>query len=76
MATDLLDCKSAAEYLSVRPSTLRRWTFARKITFIRVGARAVRFRRSDLDKLIRQGERPALRPVGALEDPGAGNGGE
>jgi len=59
----LLDTAAAAHYLTVKPASLRRWTSTRKITFVRVGSRAVRFRRRDLDRFIAAGERPALRPV-------------
>jgi excisionase family DNA binding protein len=62
--TTLLDVNEAAAVLRLKPATLRRWVFARKIPFVKVGARAIRFKRAELDRLIRAGERPALRPIG------------
>ncbi len=52
------------------------WTLAtvyakacrRQIPFVKIG-RSLRFKRSDLDKLVRQGERPALRPLPKAEEP-------
>ncbi len=46
------------------------WTLAtvyakacrRQIPFVKIG-RSLRFKRSDLDKLVRQGEHPALNPL-------------
>jgi excisionase family DNA binding protein len=61
--TDLLDIHEAGELLCLKPATLRRWTFTRRISFVRVGARAVRFRRADLEQFIADGQRPALRPI-------------
>lgn len=67
MDQGLLSIREAASVLGLRVSTLRRWVFARKIDFVRVGARAIRFRRNSLERLIRQGEHRALRPT--PEDP-------
>ena len=61
--TDLLDIREAGELLCLKPATLRRWTFTRRIPFVRLGLRAVRFRRSDLERFIADGQRPALRPL-------------
>lgn len=44
-----LDLESAAEYLSMSASTLRRITKAGKIRYVRYG-RLVRYRRADLDE--------------------------
>lgn len=60
MSDALLACLEAARLLSVRPATIRAWTSNRKIPSIRIRTRGVRYRRSELEKLIRQGERPAL----------------
>ena len=50
---DNLTTEEAAEYLGVKPSTLITWrcTKAVRIPHYKVG-RAVRYRRSDLDKFI------------------------
>jgi len=42
----------AAARLSISPSTLRRWVFERRITFIRVSSRAIRFRISDIENFL------------------------
>lgn len=62
---ELLSTDAAAKLLCLKPATIRRWTFSRKISFVRVGTRSVRFRRADLEKFISAGERPALRPIAA-----------
>ena len=50
--TDLLTVNEAAEFLRLQPSTVRSWILKRRIKFIKLGRRAVRFRRSDLEALI------------------------
>jgi excisionase family DNA binding protein len=59
----LLDIREAAALLALQPATLRRWTFTRRIPSVRLGLRAVRYRRSELLRFIAAGERPALRPI-------------
>ncbi len=71
----LLTCLEAARFLNVRPATIRTWTSRRMIASVRVGSRAVRYRRSDLERMIRQGSRPALRPLHVPENHGGENGG-
>lgn len=56
----LLDVQEAAALLSVKVSTLRQWTYQRRIPVVKLG-RAVRFRESDLKRLIEDSTRPALR---------------
>ncbi len=71
---DLLTCPQAARLLQVKSSTIRKWTYQRRIPCVRLaGGRAVRYRLSDLQKLIRAGLRPALRPYLSADD---GEGGE
>ena len=55
MASQLLTTSQAAEHLGVSKAFLERdrWAGAR-IPFIRVGARAVRYRQEDLDNYIAQ----------------------
>jgi excisionase family DNA binding protein len=57
----LYTAKEAAEILSVQLATIRRWTYERRLTFVRVGGRAVRYRESDLKAMIKVVA--ALRPV-------------
>ena len=51
----LLDRKTAARYLSVSPGTLAVWDCTKRYNLkpIKVG-RAVRYRRSDLDKFLEE----------------------
>ena len=53
MTTQLLTTKQAAVYLGVSPSFLEkdRWRGAR-IPFVRISARAIKYRREDLDAYI------------------------
>lgn len=69
MNEQLLTCSQLATLLNVRPSTIRKWTFQRRIPCVRLaGGRAVRYRLSDLEKLIRAGVRPALRQYRSADD--------
>ncbi|WP_316368292.1 helix-turn-helix transcriptional regulator [Candidatus Thiodiazotropha sp. CDECU1] len=53
MQTELLDTKAAAKYLNVSKAFLERdrWAGAR-IPFVKIGARAVRYRADDLNAYI------------------------
>ncbi len=42
-----------------RPATVRAWILHRKITVVRLGGRAIRIPKSELDRLIREGTVPA-----------------
>ena len=65
MLDKLRDVNGASEYLHLKPGTIRKLVFERRISFIRVAGRAIRFRESELDKMLKAGEVPALRPVAA-----------
>lgn len=56
----LLDVREAAAMLGLKPSTLYQWAYERRIPIVKLG-RALRFRLSVVQKLIRDSERPALR---------------
>ena len=58
MADRLLTVKAAADMLSMQPSTLYDWARERRIASVKIG-RALRFRLSDLEKLIKKGMIPA-----------------
>ncbi|MFQ5930948.1 MAG: helix-turn-helix transcriptional regulator [Nitrospiraceae bacterium] len=74
MKEQLLTCPQLAALLSVKPATIRKWTYQRRIPCVRLaGGRAVRYRLSDCEKLIRSGLRPALRPYPSADD-GEGGG--
>jgi excisionase family DNA binding protein len=70
----LLNTNQLAELLQVKPSTIRAWVFKRKLPFLRVGARAVRFDPHAIQKFLRAV--PSLRPLHHPTDPGDGEGGE
>lgn len=54
----LLSIPQAGEYLGLRDSTIRSWIWTRMIPSYRIG-RAVRIRKSDLDRVINTGFVPA-----------------
>jgi len=63
MIDKLLNCTQAAEFLCLKPATIRKLVFQRRIPFVKVGGTAVRLRESELAKLVKAGEVPALRPL-------------
>ena len=60
----LLDVREAALLLGLKPATLYQWAYKRRIPVVKLfGARgALRFRLSDVEKLIQDSLRPARRP--------------
>ena len=60
-ADRLLDVNDAAAMLAVKPTTLYQWAYQRRIPVVKLMGRALRFRLSEIQRLIRDGERPALR---------------
>ncbi len=58
----LLKPAEAAEYLGLTVPTIYTKACRRQLPTVKVG-RSLRFRRADLDKLIKAGLRPALRPL-------------
>lgn len=59
----LLDVREAASMLGLKPSTLYQWAYERRIPIVKLFGRALRFRLSAIQKLIRESERPALRSL-------------
>ena len=57
----LLDVHEAAAMLAVKVSTLRQWTYQRRIPVVKLLGRAVRFRESDLRHLIDEWTQAPLR---------------
>jgi excisionase family DNA binding protein len=49
---ELLRVPEAARMLSLKPATVRAWLLRRKLPFVRLSARAVRLRQSDIERLI------------------------
>jgi len=60
----LLDPQQAADLLGLKKATLYAWAYKRQLTAVKIGNR-LRFRESDLRKLVAAGLRPALRPLHA-----------
>src|SRR5437899_143115 len=59
----LLDVREAAAMLAVKPATLYQWAYQRRIPVVKLfGARgALRFRLSDIQRLVAESVRPPLR---------------
>jgi excisionase family DNA binding protein len=73
---ELLTPQEAADFLRWSLPTIYTYAARRKLPTVKLG-RSLRFRRADLERLVKAGLRPALRPLPDLEDPGdRGNGGE
>jgi excisionase family DNA binding protein len=60
MAEQLLSVEDAARRLALRPGTVRKLIYARRLPAVKIG-RAVRVREADLSALINFGYRPAVR---------------
>ena len=65
----LLDVREAAAMLGLKPCTLYQWAYERRIPVVKLFGRALRFKLSTIEKLIKDSERPALR---ALRDSASG----
>lgn len=64
--TDLLSTKEAAAYLNLHPSTLEKWrVYGGGPKARRLGGKAIRYHRSDLDTFADQG---ATHTMGARHD--------
>ena len=57
---ELLDAREAAAFLNVKLSTIRQWTYQRRLSVVKLFGRAARYRRRDLERLIADSTRPAL----------------
>jgi excisionase family DNA binding protein len=51
-SSDLLTVQQAAERFKVHPGSIYRWTYQRKLPFVRLGSRAIRLRSRDLEHLV------------------------
>lgn len=58
---NLFRVEEAAEFLNLKPSTIRAWLLKRKLPFVRIGERAIRIPRAALEELIACGTSPARR---------------
>ena len=65
----LLDVHEAATLLGLRPATLYQWAYKRRIPVVKLFGRrgALRFRLSDVERLIKDSVRPALRDRSTLK---------
>ena len=59
----LLDVHEAAAMLALKPGTLYQWAYQRKVPIVKLGGPRgpLRFRLSDLERLVAASVRPALR---------------
>lgn len=57
----LLDVDEAAAFLGVKASTLYAWSHQRRLPVVKLGRNVLRFRLSELNKLVREHTRPALK---------------
>ena len=55
---DLLRVEEAADFLNVKPSTIRAWLLLRKLPKVHVGARCVRIPREALERLVAENTVP------------------
>ena len=70
----LLKPAEAAQYLGLTVPTIYSKASRRQLPTVKVG-RALRFRRGDLEKIVKAGLRPALHPYRS-EEPSGENGGQ
>ncbi len=61
MVDDLLSTREFALALSISTSCVKAWIRARRIAVIRIGGK-LRIERSEVDRLLAAGRRPALLP--------------
>ena len=56
----MMDTKEVAEFLGMKPQTLRTWTSQKKISFTKLGS-LVRFTPEQVNELINKGKVEAIR---------------
>jgi excisionase family DNA binding protein len=56
---ELLKVSEFAKSGNIQESTVRAWLLYGKIGFVRLGGRAIRIPRSELDRLVREGSVPS-----------------
>jgi excisionase family DNA binding protein len=61
MGEKLLTVDELAEALKLKPATLRRWSYERRIPLVRVGRRAVRYRLTDVERILVRDEPARVR---------------
>ena len=58
----LMTVLEVAVRLGLKPATIRKMIFQRRIPVVRIG-RSVRFKPEDIDKIVREGYQPAIEEV-------------
>ena len=53
----LMTVEEAASTLAIKTSTLRKWISQKRVPIVRVGERAIRIRKEDIEKMIQEGFR-------------------
>ena len=61
METTLYTVREAAKLLTLKESTLYRWLFYKKIRPVRVGTRAVRIPKTEIDRVLLEGQGEEVR---------------
>ena len=52
---ELFRVDDAARKLSIKPGTLRRWIFDKKVHVVKIGTRAVRIPDQEIERIIQEG---------------------
>jgi len=61
MPDRLLTVNEVAQILGVKRSTVYQWAYQRRLLTVKLRGRALRFRLSALERIIREDERPRTR---------------
>ena len=56
----LLTVAEFAEAVGMSPKTIRQWVWMRRVPYVRVGARAIRFQPATVEEILKRGTVPAL----------------
>lgn len=67
MTDRLLTVEETAAMLGIKPTTVYKWAYERRLPVVKLRGRALRFSRLAIEKIIRDDTRPALRPLGERE---------
>lgn len=58
---DLLTIAEFADALSLKESTIRQWIWRSEIKFFKIRNKSIRIPRSEVERILAEGERPARR---------------
>jgi excisionase family DNA binding protein len=59
----LLTVAEAAQLLALRPCTIRKWLYERRLPYVRLG-RAVRLRKVDIERMVQENYSAAIKSEG------------